>query len=171
MKGYSISSLTPCSISTSSVRSSFTSLETMIQHLIENHEPSCWVKVRVIIGQTYLILGHSSQTTSCVIWKRPGPSCVVLISCRQLHFLLPGASFATGLFRTTYVLKKRGNTGKTGKAKGDYCTLPCDYVHCQTKTYKRTQKVWILQYIRKEMERDQEQKETYLHKIPWIHLF
>lgn len=33
MKGYSISSLTPCSISTSSVLSSFTSLETMIQCL------------------------------------------------------------------------------------------------------------------------------------------
>lgn len=170
MKGYSISSLTPCSISTSSVLSSFTSLEIMIQHLIENHDMSWWVNVRVIIGQTHLILGHSSQTTSCVIWKRPGPSCVVLISCRQLHFLLPGASFATGLFRTTYVLKKRGNR-RTGKRKGDYCPLPCDYVHCQTKAYERTLRVWILQYIRKEMERDQEKKEAHLYKIPWIHLF
>ena len=52
---------------------------------------------------THLMLGHSSQTTSWVIWKRPGPSCVVLISCLQLHFLLPGASLATGLTRTTFV--------------------------------------------------------------------
>lgn len=140
MKGYSISSLTPCSISTSSVLSSFTSLETMIQRLVKNHDMSWGIKVRVIIGQTYLILGHSSQTTSCVIWKRPGPSCVVLISCRQLHFLLPGASFATGLFRTTYILKKGGNRRK-GKRKGDYCPLPCDYVHCQTKAAERTQRV------------------------------
>lgn len=53
---------------------------------------------------THFILGHSSHTTSWVIWKRPGPSCVVLISCLQLHFLFPGASLATGLLRTTWAV-------------------------------------------------------------------
>lgn len=54
------------------------------------------------ILKTYFTLGHSSHTVSWVIWNRPGPSCVVLISCLQLHFLLPGASLATGLLRTTF---------------------------------------------------------------------
>lgn len=55
---------------------------------------------------TYFTLGHSSHTISWVIWKRPGPSCVVLISCLQLHFLLPGASLAMGLLRTTCATKQ-----------------------------------------------------------------
>lgn len=113
-----------------------------------------WIKVRVITRQTYLILGHSSQTTSCVIWKRPGPSCVVLISCRQLHFLLPGASFATGLFRTTYILREE--TEETGKRKGE-CSFPRTL---PDKACRSTERVWTLQYTRKEMDRDQEEKRS-----------
>lgn len=47
---------------------------------------------------THLTLGHSSHTVCCIIWKRPGPSCLVVISCRQLHFLVPLAGLITGLF-------------------------------------------------------------------------
>ena len=51
---------------------------------------------------TYLTLGQSSQTCCCIIWNRPGPSCIVFISWRQLHLRVPDAGFATGLYRTTY---------------------------------------------------------------------
>ena len=50
---------------------------------------------------TYLTLGQSSQTCCCIIWNRPGPSCIVFISCRQLHLRVPDVGFATGLYRTT----------------------------------------------------------------------
>lgn len=105
MKGYSISSLTPCSISTSSVLSSFTSLQMlgMALNMGVSHVLAGYIRKW---SAAYFIFGHSSQTTSCVIWKRPGPSCVVLISWRQLHFLFPGASLAMGLFRTTYIVKE-----------------------------------------------------------------
>lgn len=49
---------------------------------------------------THFTLGHSSHTCCCVIWKRPGPSCLVTISCRQLHRLVPEAERITGLLRT-----------------------------------------------------------------------
>lgn len=104
MKGYSISSLTPCSISTSRVLSSFTNLlENSTGNIrytfISLMQAICFTS---FLASTYLTLGHSSHTVSWVIWKRPGPSCVVLISCLQLHFLLPGASLAIGLLRTTW---------------------------------------------------------------------
>lgn len=49
---------------------------------------------------THFTLGHSSHTCCWVIWKRPGPSCLVTISCRQLQRLVPEAARITGLLRT-----------------------------------------------------------------------
>lgn len=50
---------------------------------------------------THWTLGHSSHTCCWVIWNRPGPSCMVFISWRQLHCLVPCASLATGRYLTT----------------------------------------------------------------------
>lgn len=76
------------------------SIEIWLSHLLhcEVQKHMVWVLPK----GTYLTFGHSSHTISWVIWKRPGPSCVVRISCLQLHFLFPGASLAMGLLRTTW---------------------------------------------------------------------
>ena len=74
----------------------------MFSTAVENRQESSGAFLRNPVQMTYLTLGQSSQTCCCIIWKRPGPSCIVFISWRQLHLRVPDAGLATGLYRTTW---------------------------------------------------------------------
>jgi len=48
----------------------------------------------------HLTFGHVSQTRCWAIWNRPGLSCTVFISLRQLHSRVPDVCCATLLLRS-----------------------------------------------------------------------